>query len=217
MMVNCIELGEYQANCYILCDKETGEGAVVDPGGFNNELLSLINKSGVKNLKYILLTHGHFDHILGTNLLKEHFPNALTAISSPDKICLKSVEHNLLGEKYADVFEEIKADVILKDNDLIKIGESTLKVLETPGHSKGSVCFISEDDEFVITGDTLFYLTVGRTDLDGGDYEQLSSSIDKLMLLDDSFVVYPGHNKGTTIGSERKRNRFLRHRDFHKR
>ncbi|HZJ75153.1 MAG TPA: MBL fold metallo-hydrolase [Clostridia bacterium] len=217
MEVNCIALGEYQANCYVLCDRTTGEGAVVDPGDCNEQLLSLINLSGIKTLKYILLTHGHFDHIIGTNQLKKHFPNALTAISEPDKICLKSVEHNLLGEKYADVFEEIEEDVIIKDKDLIKIGQSTLKVLETPGHSRGSVCFISEKDKFVITGDTLFYLTVGRTDFEGGDASQLSDSIDKLMLLDDLFTVYPGHNKGTTIGSERKRNRYLRHRDFYKR
>lgn len=217
MEVNCIALGDYQANCYVLCDKTTGEGAVVDPGGFNEQLLSLINLSGIKDLKYILLTHGHFDHIIGTNELKEHFPNALTAISNSDKMCLKSVEHNLLGEKYAVVFKQIKADVILNDKDLIEIGNTVLEVLETPGHSRGSVCFISEKDKFVITGDTLFYLTVGRTDLDGGDDEQLSDSIDKLMLLDDAFTVYPGHNKGTTIGSERKRNRYLRHRDFYSR
>lgn len=214
MTVNKIPLGTYLANCYVLCDPKSGEGAAVDPGEFNKDLISLIDESGVKKLKYILMTHGHFDHILGVNGLKKHFPDALIAIGEPDVMCLKSVEHNQLGEAYADVFETIQEDFLLKGGDRLEIGGASLEVIATPGHSKGGVCFTSPDDKFVITGDTLFYRTAGRTDLSGGSFEELSASVDRLMLLDDEYIVYPGHNKSTSIGDERKRNRFIRNRFF---
>lgn len=217
MTVNKIPLGTYLANCYVLCDPESGEGAVIDPGEFNGDIISLISESGIKTLKYILMTHGHFDHILGVNGLKKHFPDALTAICEPDVLCLKSVEHNLMGEAYADVFEEIQEDFFLKDGDCLKIGGARLEIITTPGHSKGGVCFAAPDDKFVITGDTLFYRTAGRTDLSGGSFEELSDSVDRLMLLDDEYIVYPGHNKSTSIGDERKRNRFIRNRFFEER
>lgn len=214
MTIKGIPLGEYQANCYVLCDTATGEGAVIDSGEFSGDIIYLLNESNVKNLKYILLTHGHFDHIIGTNELKKRFPDALIAIGAPDESCLHSVTDNLLGEKYADVFEKIEADFLLKDGDCLQIGESQLEVIATPGHTKGGVCFICADDKFVISGDTLFYRTVGRTDFPGGSYDEISDSIDKLMLLDDDFIVYPGHNKSTVIGDERTRNRFIRNRSL---
>ncbi len=212
MTVSAIPLGLYSANCYVLCDVLSGEGVVIDPGEFCEDLISFIKEAGVKELKYILLTHGHFDHILGVNRLKEYFPDAKTAIGAPDKICLSSVEDNLMGSEYKDSFFEIQADFLLFDGDCIEVGSGRLKVISTPGHSKGGVCFVSAEDKFVITGDTLFYRTAGRTDFKGGSFEQLSASVDRLMLLDDDYVVYPGHNKSTVIGEERTRNRFIRNR-----
>ncbi|MGI6744791.1 MAG: putative metallo-hydrolase [Firmicutes bacterium ADurb.Bin300] len=212
MTLSKIPLGLYAANCYVLCDTLSGEGVVIDPGEFSDDLISLITDSGVKSLKYILLTHGHFDHILGVNRLKEHFPDAKTAIGAPDEICLSSVEDNLMGREYADSFSQIQSDFLLYDADCLEIGSGKLEVIATPGHSKGGVCFVSPKDKFVITGDTLFYRTAGRTDFKGGSFEELSASVDRLMLLDDDYIVYPGHNKSTVIGEERIKNRFIRNR-----
>lgn len=209
MYIKRLPLGDVQANCYILCDEETGVGAVVDVGDFSEYLLNEIKASGMKELKYILCTHGHFDHIAGVSHLKKEFPNAQIVIGKKDAILTEDADKN--AARYFGVsFDSFKPDVLVSENDILQIGNKNIRVLETPGHSMGGVCFICDEEKFVFSGDTLFKLTVGRTDLYGGNVNELLDSIERLMLLDDDYEVLTGHNVSTTIGNERVRNRYLR-------
>lgn len=202
-----LPLGSIGANCYILTADNSNEAVVIDPGIFSDELKQLLEGLDVK---YILLTHGHFDHIMGTNGVKSMFPNAEVCVHKDDEICLHNREYNLLGDNYDGVVEDIKADIILKDGDRLSFSGGELSVLHTPGHSKGSVCFIDNENKAIYSGDTLFCLTVGRTDFIGGSFDEMMESIKKLSLFDDAYKVFPGHNRSTTIGFERKRNRYMR-------
>lgn len=204
--IKTIQLGPISANCYILTDSETGISAVIDPGEWNNELETLID--GLK-IEYILLTHGHFDHILGAAALKE-YTGAKVAVHKEDADCLKDEHKSLCAWEMPDTQKALSADVLLSDGDLISIGNSTLKVMHTPGHTRGGVCYIGESDRVIFSGDTLFCLTAGRTDFPGSSTEALFDSLKKLKNLDGDFTVYTGHNRSTTLSYERIYNRYMR-------
>ncbi len=209
MKISRLPLGDVSANCYILCDEETNEGALVDVGGCSSFLFEEIENIGIKELKYILLTHGHFDHISGALKVKEKFPDVKILISEKDAVMTNDKEKN--GADFFKVpFTSFKADVLLNDGDKIAVGNLILSVIETPGHSKGSVCFVNDKEKVIFSGDTLFKLTVGRTDLYGGSDDELKNSIKKLLEFSDDYVVCTGHNITTTIGDERVRNRYIR-------
>ena len=212
MTLSCLALNYLRANCYCLCDPDSGEGIVVDPGEYTEELTASVEAEGIRDLKTILLTHGHFDHILGVSLLKKRFPDAQIAIGAPDAVCLYDSEANQLIKEYESAFIPCRAERLLGEGDEIRFGQSRLEVIKTPGHTKGGLCFICPEDRFVLTGDTLFCRTAGRTDLVGGDYSELLASVSRLMELPDDYIIYPGHNRSTTIGDERAHNRFWRHR-----
>lgn len=209
MYIKRLPLGDVQANCYIICDDETKVGAVLDVGGFSDELLNEIKKSGMEELKYILCTHGHFDHIAGVKRLKGIYKNAEIVIGEKDAVLTEDTEKNV-ADYFGASFECFKPDILVKENDVLEIGSKKLRVIETPGHSLGGVCYICDEERFLFSGDTLFKLTVGRTDLWGGNINELLDSVEKLMLLSDDYEVFTGHNISTTIGSERLRNRYLR-------
>lgn len=211
LVVKRLPLGPIGANCYILCDEKSGEGAVIDVGGFEKRLLDEISGAGIKNLKYILCTHGHFDHISGIPELKKHFPSAEILIDKDDKDLFFDGEKNL-ADYFGAVSPHFKADGLLFENEELFLGETKLRVMKTPGHSRGSVCFICDKEKIVFSGDTLFKFTVGRTDLWGGSLEELSKSLEKIMTLPDDYKVYTGHNIPTTVGDERTGNRFFRKR-----
>lgn len=205
MNIICLPLGEYAANCYVLTDDETKTALVIDPGVPSDELNDALLGY---NLKFILLTHGHFDHIFGCKELKEIYPEAEICIHSDDLLCLSDNEMNLAGD-----FEEtpgVTADRILRDGDIIDFSDTSIYVLNTPGHSPGSVCYIDKANKTIFSGDTLFCLTVGRTDFARGSFDDMMESVKKLSGFDDDYTVYPGHNRSTTIGFERKRNRYMR-------
>lgn len=207
MNISCFPLGDIGANCYVLTDDVSKQAVVIDPGVPSDEVnVALIGY----DLKYILLTHGHFDHIFGSASLKELYPDAKLCIHKNDEICLNDRTYNLIGDDYSGFLPEMKADIILNDGDVISFGEVQLKVLHTPGHSEGSVCYVDELNKIIFSGDTLFCLTVGRTDFITGSFEKMMESVKKLSLYDDEYAVYPGHNRSTTIGFERKRNRYMR-------
>lgn len=205
MNIQCLPLGDYGANCYVVTDDASKTALVIDPGVPSDELNDALLGY---NLKYILLTHGHFDHIFGCKALKEIYPEAEICIHTDDEICLSDNKMNLAGD-----FEEtpgVVADKILHNGDVVDFADTCFYVLNTPGHSPGSVCYVDEKNKLIFSGDTLFCLTVGRTDFIGGSFEDMMASVKKLSEYDDDYAVYPGHNRATTIGFERKRNRYMR-------
>ncbi len=206
MNIKCLPLGDFAANCYVLTDETSKQAVVIDPGVASPQLNAEL--SGYE-LKYILLTHGHFDHIYGCASLKEQYPTAKICIHKYDAIRVNDRSLNLIGD-YDGELPKIEIDIILEDSDVLEFADTELKVLLTPGHSEGSVCFVDEKNKNIFSGDTLFCLTVGRTDFVGGSYDDMMESIKKLSLFDDEYSVYPGHNRSTTIAFERKRNRYMR-------
>lgn len=200
-----IPAGIYAANCYIVYSENTKDGIVVDPGGDADHILETIEKNKL-NINHIILTHGHGDHIGGVMELKNAL-NVNVMIHEEDAEMLRNGEINL-STTMAMGSVEIEPDKLLKDGDIIKFGDLEAEVIHTPGHTKGGICLKIED--ILITGDTLFAGSIGRTDLSGGNYETIISSIkEKLMVLSDNIEVFPGHGGPSTIGRERVRNPFL--------
>ena len=207
---------DYLANCYILTDEKTGESALVDPGLYTDELKNYI-KNEKPNLKYILLTHGHFDHIFGAYPIREE-TGAKIVISKYDESCLSNENDNLLEDsdfssfkdKLEPYFTPCNADITVDDGDEIVIGESKLRVMATPGHSAGGVCYIDKESRFIISGDTLFYKYVGRADKGSRNPEELRISCLKLVSLEGDYDVYPGHGPSTNLATERTHNFFIR-------
>lgn len=204
--VEKLVLGPVEANTYIITDEESGQSAVIDAGDFNEKLKTAVSD---KNIKYIMLTHGHYDHILGVHGLKE-FTNAKVVINPADADCLKYGNKSLA--LYAGGFSQtpVEADILVSQDDILNLGNTEIKVMHTPGHTKGGVCYIIEKDRVIFTGDTLFAFTVGRTDLLGGNDEELLQSVIRLSKLNGDYIIYPGHNRSTTLENERRRNRYMR-------
>ena len=207
MGLRTLVLSEVSTNCYIYTDDKSGEGIVVDPGEFTEELKRAV-ETDMKSLKYILLTHGHFDHILGVYKLKE-MTGAKIAIHEKDAECLFD-EVKSMAIHGRDKQINVKADILLRDGDKIEVGEVCFCVVHTPGHTKGSVCYVEENGKFMFSGDTLFRSTVGRTDFPGGDITEMLDSVKRLSEYPDDCEVFPGHNISTTIGREKLRNRYMR-------
>ena len=204
--VDSLALGPVSANTYIVTDDATGETAVIDAGACTNELL---DKLKGKNVRYILLTHGHYDHILGVPALKAH-TGAEVLIHKADADCFWDTEKSLALFDHSFSQTPMKADRLLSDGEEIHLGETVLSVLHTPGHTKGGVCYIDYQDRLIFSGDTLFCLTAGRTDFPGGSFEELMASLITLRNLPGDYIVYPGHNRATTLEHERVRNRYMR-------
>lgn len=194
LKVEKVLLSSYDTNCYIICDDESKTGAVIDPGDFNKILTDKIQEMGIKKLEYIILTHGHFDHVTGVSNLKKLFPEAAVCINKND-------EQFLIEES------GVKADKYLAENDILKIGTAKLRVMETPGHTRGSVILFNED--YMFTGDTLFCKEIGRCDLPTGDYNMMLDSLRKIKNLKNNYIVYPGHGISSSLDSEKQTNKYL--------
>lgn len=198
MIIKAIPAGIYDANCYIVMDEKTKDAVVLDPGG-DGEMLERAIKDMKANVKSILLTHGHMDHVGGVEYLSDKL-NVPFYISKIDEEYM---------EKDNYVFGSIRnANGYLEDGNELSFGSLNIKVIATPGHTKGGLCFLIEDKLF--TGDTLFQGSIGRTDFIGGSFPEIINSIKtKLLPLGDEIEVYPGHGPKSSIGYEKGYNMYL--------
>lgn len=198
MIVKTIMTGEIQENCYIVIDENTKKAFMVDPGDEGSKIADVVDSLGVK-LEYILLTHSHFDHVGAVEYIADRF-NVPFYINEVDE---------KWSEKVPSLFGKLrKADGYLKDGDTVAFGDKSIKVISTPGHTEGGLCFLIDD--ILLTGDTLFRASIGRTDFPGGDFKTIIDSIkNKLLGLGDDITVYPGHGPSSTIAFEKERNPYL--------
>lgn len=212
MKINHYVVGPVQTNCYVVINEENKECLIIDPGASAKQLAELIRKDELTPVA-VLLTHGHFDHAGGAEDLAKEFDI---------KIYAHEAERDTLGNPQKNVSwmvgasESYRADVFLKDEEVITLAGFDIKVLHTPGHTEGGCCYYVADEDVVFTGDTLFAQSVGRTDFPGGSMSQIVRSVqDKLLSLNEAgnletdIMVYPGHNDPTTIETERMNNPYL--------
>lgn len=193
------------SNSYLLING--GEAALVDPSCAPSHVAEALAGNGCE-LRYILLTHGHYDHTKYVAKVKE-----MTGAS----VCVHRLDNEMLGDSRKNCYKLFNdgeqlapsADILLEDGDALPLGDDSLTVIHTPGHTKGSVCYMTGDAIF--TGDTLFRGAVGRTDFYGGDERELVSSLRRLAALDGEYALYPGHESTTTLNIERKFNRYLKY------
>ncbi len=197
--------GKLFTNCYVLYDEETREGFVFDAPAHGDKIYEFTKQLGVK-IKAVILTHSHFDHILGLDELLK-LCGAPFYIHQAEAELINNKEFNLTAY-FRTELPEFKADRALTDGDILTLGREEIRVIHTPGHTAGGLCFLHKD--ILISGDTLFDGSIGKVDHMTGDMElEIMSIKEKLMVLPDSVKVYPGHGNSTAIGRERKGNMFL--------
>jgi hydroxyacylglutathione hydrolase len=205
MRYTTIVVGGLETNCTLVWCSETMACAIVDPGAQPELIFPEIYDAGLKPA-WIVNTHGHIDHIGANRDMKDKFGVPLLIHAADAAMLTKTPPLEL--RLFLAAHDSPPADKTFKDGDVIRVGNGSLRVLHTPGHTPGSVCLLA--DEFLLSGDTLFFEGVGRTDLPGGSQKQIEASIrTKLMALPDALLVLPGHGPHTTIGDERGNLPFL--------
>jgi glyoxylase-like metal-dependent hydrolase (beta-lactamase superfamily II) len=205
MIIKTIVVGPLDVNCYIFGCEDTKVAAIIDPGDNADEIIKVIDKEGLKP-EFIINTHAHFDHIGGVKAIQEHFKIDFF-LHKEDLYLVENASEQATAFGLSPIS---KPDVnkFVNNGDKISLGDKVINVIHTPGHSPGGVCYHVDNNVFV--GDTMFASSIGRTDLPGGSYETLISSIkERLFPLGDSTTVYPGHGPSTTIENEREHNPFL--------
>ena len=206
LKVGRLMIGICQTNCYLVYKEGEKDAVLFDPADKGDYIYEALKEKGFR-VAGILLTHGHFDHIWGTNKLRELSGAPIYAYEAEKALCEDAVTN--VSEQVGRAYTVIP-DRYLKDNEEITIAGITCKLLATPGHTVGSCCYYFEEDGILISGDTLFQESVGRTDLATGSMGALIHSIkERLLVLPDEVKVYPGHGETTDIGHERKYNPFL--------
>ena len=205
MILERLVVGPLASNCYIVASEMTRKGMIIDPGDEADKILKKVNDLQL-DIKTIVLTHGHFDHIGAVKATSE---------ATGSEVCIHPDDAGALQGQHKSSFFSMSYPAasspkrLINDGDDINIGDLRFLVLHTPGHTPGGICLLGQG--VVFTGDTLFNHSVGRADLPGGSYKQLLNSLHiKLMVLPDETLVYPGHGPGTTISAERQGNPFLR-------
>jgi hydroxyacylglutathione hydrolase len=207
MIHEIFSVGPIQCNCSIIGDEASREAMVIDPGDDVADILAIVRKHGLM-VKQIVVTHAHIDHVGGAMKLKKQ-TGAPILLNQNDSELLKmlDVQAAWLGMMPP---EKVSIDQDIRDADVVKAGSLTANVLHTPGHTEGSVCLYFPAQQKLIAGDTLFAGSIGRTDLPGGSFEKILSSLhERVLALPDETIVVPGHGPATTIGEERESNPFL--------
>ena len=201
------QLGMLPTNVYAGVNEETGHGFLVDPAIYDERVDEALTELGIKELQYILLTHGHFDHILGVNEFKKKHPEAKVVIHKEDEAFLTDtvLSHSKM---HGLTQEPVKADVLVEDGDVLAFDDTEFKVVHTPGHTSGSVVYLLDD--LMFSGDTLFQMSCGRTDFPESDPASMRPSLQKLAALNGNYHVLPGHNAFSDLDFERKNNPFMK-------
>lgn len=207
MIQKIMSVGMLESNCYILGDEVSREAVVIDPGGDGPDILAAIQKENL-TIKTIINTHGHFDHVGANQALQE-------ATGAP--IAIHQSDADMLSQPSAEALfftggrlQPSRAEILLKEDDVLEFGPFRLKVLHTPGHTVGGICLVLQSEPIVFVGDTLFAGSIGRTDFPGGSFEDLIESVKtKIFTLGDNYLVMPGHGPATTVGQERQYNPFF--------
>lgn len=213
MKIKTFTVNPFQMNSYLYYCEKTNEGVLIDPGyhSFREKeaFLKYIHDNKI-NVKYILMTHGHVDHVLG-NVFAKKVLEVDSYIHKDDKFLYDNAKTQ--GEFYGIQFENLPAvNEFIDEDTVINVGENVLNFLHTPGHSPGGVCIIDKKDKVVFCGDVIFQSSIGRTDLPGGDYNTLLDSIRKKLfsVCTDEYELYPGHMGKTSVGEEKRSNPFLK-------
>lgn len=207
MIIERLVVGDLQTNCYLVGDEATREGIVIDPGGDADLIITAIQRLGLR-IKWIVNTHGHFDHVLANREVMQ--ATAAPLAIHPDDASMLTNPLRGLALFAGHIQPSPPASVSLTDGMVLELGALKLRVLHTPGHSPGSVSLWCSEEKALFDGDVLFKQGIGRTDFPGGSYKVLLQSIrDKLFTLPDDTVVYSGHGPQTTIGFERTHNPFV--------
>ena len=202
MKIDSIMVGPIMTNCYLLSDETAGACALIDPGDEADRVLDMVSRSGCA-LQYILLTHGHFDHTTAVRPLLEKYPDVPVYIHEKDVTDQPPKHMDMMFSRLPEHNQRY-----YHDGDTLALGSLTITVLETPGHSKGSVCLVVGD--VIFSGDTLFRCSCGRCDFPGGDYRKMLASLGRLASLEGNLRVLPGHDMETTLDYERRVNPYMR-------
>lgn len=204
MRVETVIVGQIATDCYIAYDEKSLRGFIVDPGSQASKIIAACERLKVRP-EAILLTHGHFDHIMAAEELRKHYAISIYA-GKNEKRTLRDPGVNLSNVLGNSAYT-LEADSFLSDGEHISIAGFDIKVIETPGHTEGGVSYYTESERALFAGDTLFAGSYGRTDMPGGSMSSLVRSIrEKLFILPDETAVYPGHGEATAIGYEKKYN-----------
>ncbi|THF53817.1 MBL fold metallo-hydrolase [Allorhizobium terrae] len=210
LQAGIIPVTPFQQNCTVFFDSETKEGVVVDPGGDVEHILEMVAKNGI-TLKEIWLTHGHLDHAGGAEDVKDALGIQIIGPHEDDKFLLESIEEKALAYKMPGKMRNATPDRFLKEGDVVGFSGHSFEVFHCPGHAPGHVIFYNRAQNFAHLGDVLFNGSIGRTDLPGGNHQQLLDSIrDKVLPLGDDVGFICGHGPGSRIGDERRTNPYLK-------
>lgn len=209
MIFDCFMVGMLQTNCYLLGDPETRQAVVIDPGGDSDRIARRIREEHLE-LKAILNTHAHFDHVMDAWSLQGMCGGEIYLHPKDERLLLDPIVGLAAVMRTGSGAQEKKIDRSIKEGDLLSFGSLRLEVLETPGHTPGHVSFYYPEAKIIFVGDTLFAGSIGRTDFPGGSYDQLIRSVrEKIFPLDGDIVIYPGHGPETTVERERRTNPFF--------
>ncbi|MBR1779387.1 MAG: MBL fold metallo-hydrolase [Clostridia bacterium] len=204
--INCYHVGPLITNCYLLTDSKTQDSLIIDPGGISRDLDKKINEIGPGKVKYIVLTHGHFDHIRKVARYKK-LTKAKVVANSAELPMINDEEINL-SKRYTSGIDKFEVEMPLDNNDEFYLGENLVRMLATPGHTKGSACFLVEGDIF--SGDTIMKDCIGRTDLATGSEKDMMESLKRLKNFTKDYTIYPGHGEKTSLQYEKANNPFFK-------